>query len=58
MTRNYFSRAGGPYFVYDGYSKNSQKNQEPDGPDKKLFYIIMLGFVITLGTIATFLYFI
>lgn len=54
MGRNHFSRAGGPYFINDGFSKHAE--EPANKPDKGFFYIIVSGFVIALFTIGMFLY--
>ncbi len=57
MGRNHFSRAGGPYFINDGFSHHSENLNKPSiKPDQKLFYSIVTGFVIGLVIIARFLY--
>ena len=54
MGRNHFSRAGGPYFINDGFSKHAE--EQSIKPDKGFFYLIVSGFVIALFTIGMFLY--
>ena len=54
MGRNHFSRAGGPYFINDGFSRHADKPY--DIPSKGFFYLILSGFVITLAAIVTLLY--
>jgi hypothetical protein len=53
MGRNHFSRAGGPYFINDGFSKhdhdhNELSNHEHIKPDTNLFYGLTLGFLSLL----------
>jgi hypothetical protein len=55
MGRNHFSRAGGPYFINDGFTRHADKPY--DTPSKGFFYLILSGFVITLAAIVTLLYF-
>jgi hypothetical protein len=45
MTRNHFSKAGGPYFINDGLSGHSE-NQ--DQSNIEMPYALMLGFVTLL----------
>jgi hypothetical protein len=53
MGRNYFSKAGGPYFINDGFSHHQENLNKPSiKPDKKLFYFIVSGFGIVLATIG------
>lgn len=54
MGRNHFSRAGGPYFINDGFSKH--REEEAIKPDKGFFYFILSGFGIALAAIGSFLY--
>jgi hypothetical protein len=54
MGRNHFSRAGGPYFINDGFSKHAE--EPANKPDKGFFYLILSGFVITLAAIGIVLY--
>jgi hypothetical protein len=55
MGRNHFSRAGGPYFINDGFTRHADKPY--DIPSKGFFYLILSGFVITLASVVTFLFF-
>jgi hypothetical protein len=55
MGRNHFSRAGGPYFINDGFTRHADKPY--DIPSKGFFYLILSGFVITLAAIVTLLFF-
>lgn len=50
MTRNHFSKAGGPYFINDGLSGHDPK---PDNtkPDKGLLLSIAIGGSLLLITI-------
>ncbi len=54
MGRNYFSKAGGPYFINDGFSKhhdhdhNGSSNHEHIKPDTNLFYGLTLSFLSLL----------
>jgi hypothetical protein len=50
MTRNYFSKHGGPYFINDGLSGHC--HEEDIKPDKGLFIFIAIGFVTLLVTIG------
>lgn len=57
MGRNYFSKAGGPYFINDGFSKHDHSHDTPDvhkdiKPNKDLFYFITIGFLSVLLTIG------
>lgn len=54
MGRNYFSKHGGPYFINDGFSRHAE--EQAAKPDKGFFYLIVLGFVITLAIIGITLY--
>lgn len=55
MGRNYFSRAGGPYFINDGFSKHKEHHEDPNHikPDKGLFITIVVSFAILLAVIGT-----
>ena len=61
MTRNHFSKYGGPCFVNDGLSKHTdhdheaRHNHEDIKPDIKVFYSISIGLVIMLVTIGVLL---
>lgn len=55
MGRNYFSKYGGPYFMNDGVTRHADKPYNE--PDKGFFYFILSGFVITLASVVTFLFF-
>ena len=55
MGRNYFSKHGGPYFINDGFTRHADKPYVK--PDKGFFYFIAIGFVIALGIIGSFLFF-
>jgi hypothetical protein len=48
MTRNHFSRHGGPYFINDGLSSH---NEEDIKPDKGLLLSIAIGGSIMLITL-------
>lgn len=57
MGRNYFSKAGGPYFINDGFSKHSHDHKPEDEhedikQDNMLAIYLSLGFVILLGFIG------
>ena len=54
MGRNYFSKAGGPYFINDGFSKHSH-SPEDIKPDRVLLASILIGFGIVFITIASLL---
>ena len=50
MTRNYFSKHGGPYFVNDGFSKHDHDHKpnayhEDIKPDLTFFYALTIVFV-------------
>lgn len=49
MTRNYFSKAGGPYFINDGLSGHSENKEQAN---QEMPYAVMVGFVTLLVTIA------
>lgn len=53
MTRNYFSKHGGPYFKNNGVSKHSHHHDDPHDikPDRALFLSIVVGFPIMLITL-------
>jgi hypothetical protein len=55
MTRNHFSRHGGPMFINHGFSQHSHDDPEDIKPDKVLFFSISLGFVIILTVIVALL---
>lgn len=61
MGRNHFSRAGGPYFINNGFSKHtdhdhkSGHNHDDIKPDNVLVVCITIGAVIVLFTIASLL---
>ena len=57
MTRNHFSKKGGPYFVNDGFTHHTDKPQSPK-PDMKVLYRSLVRFGIVLVTIAVLLLFI
>ena len=58
MGRNYFSKAGGPYFINNGFSKhddhdhNESSNHEHTKPDPNLFYGLSIGFLSLLVVIS------
>jgi hypothetical protein len=57
MGRNHFSKAGGPYFINDGFSKHDHdhkpgSNHEDIKPDTKVLYFIAIGFGIVLAVIG------
>lgn len=58
MGRNHFSRAGGPYFINDGFSKHtdhdhkSGSNHEHIKPDTTLFGILSMGFLTIMVCIS------
>jgi hypothetical protein len=57
MGRNYFSKAGGPYFINDGFSKHDHyhkpgSNHEHTKPDPNLFYGLCIGFLSLLVVIG------
>lgn len=58
MGRNHFSRAGGPYFINDGFSKHtdhdhkSGHNHNDIKPDSTLFGILAMGFITILVCIS------
>ena len=51
MTRNHFSKKGGPYFISDGFSKHTPEPEDIK-PDTKVLYFITIGFGILLATIG------
>ena len=57
MGRNYFSKAGGPYFINDGFSKHDHdhkpgSNHEHIKQDANLFYGLTILFISLLAFIA------
>ena len=58
MGRNHFSRAGGPYFINDGFSHhtdhdhNELSNHKHIKPDKGLFYTVLIGYALMLSIVA------
>jgi hypothetical protein len=54
MGRNYFSKAGGPYFINDGFSKHTHSHEDPNHikPDTNLFYGLTLSFLSLLAIIS------
>jgi hypothetical protein len=57
MGRNYFSKAGGPYFINDGFSRHDHdhkpgSNHEHTKPDANLFYGLTIGFLSLLVIIG------
>ena len=58
MGRNHFSRAGGPYFINDGFSHhtdhdhNEESNHQHTKPDTNLFYGLVIGFLSLLAIIS------
>ena len=50
MGRNYFSKAGGPYFINDGLSHH--KVEGFTKPDPNLFYGLTIGFVSVILAIG------
>jgi hypothetical protein len=54
MGRNYFSKAGGPYFINDGFSHHtdhdheSGHNHDDIKPSSNLFYGLTIGFGIAI----------
>lgn len=60
MTRNHFSKKGGPYFINDGFSKHDHLHKPGDThedikPDIKVFITLTIGFVLIVFTIASLL---
>jgi hypothetical protein len=47
MGRNYFSKAGGPYFVNDGFSRHSENSPKPS--NKKDIITFICGSGVILG---------
>ena len=47
MGRNYFSKAGGPYFVNDGFSRHAENSPKPS--NKKDIQLFACGAVGILG---------
>lgn len=45
MGRNHFSKAGGPYFINDGFSGHSENKHDPK---LDVTYTLILGFVTLL----------
>jgi len=63
MTRNHFSKYGGPCFVNDGTSMHDHdhkpdKPHEDIKPDMKVFYFIASSFGVLITSIGIGLYFI
>jgi hypothetical protein len=54
MGRNHFSRAGGPYFINDGFSKHDHSHEDPNHNelDKGLALYIAIGFLSLLAIIS------
>jgi hypothetical protein len=58
MGRNHFSRAGGPYFINNGFSNHTDhdhkegSNHQHPKPDTKLFYGLVIGFLSLLAIIG------
>jgi len=57
MGRNHFSRAGGPYFINDGFSKHDHhhkpgSNHEHIKPDSNLFIGLAISFLSLLAIIG------
>jgi len=55
MTRNHFSKKGGPYFINDGFTHHIE---EPSKPATKVLYNRLVGFGIVLviiGVLVSFL---
>jgi hypothetical protein len=58
MGRNYFSKAGGPYFINDGFTHHTENiNKTPIKPDIKVFYGLTTVFVSLILGIGIALYF-
>jgi hypothetical protein len=57
MTRNHFSKHGGPMFVNHGFSAHDHSHDDPEDikPDKVLFFSITIGFVLMLTVIVAIL---
>ena len=53
MGRNHFSRAGGPYFINNGFSKHTHSHDDPHDikPDRALLLSLLVGIPIWLITI-------
>jgi hypothetical protein len=51
MGRNHFSKAGGPYFINDGFSSHSE-NQEQQDADQYKYILSAIGFVSLLAVIG------
>lgn len=51
MGRNHFSKAGGPYFINDGFSGHSE-NQDKQQADEFKYIVSAIGFVTLLGIIG------
>jgi len=52
MGRNYFSKAGGPYFINDGFSGHSNDNPNQNELDKGLVLFISIGLLSLLAVIS------
>jgi len=57
MGRNHFSKAGGPYFINDGFSKHTHSHEDPNHikPDRILLASILIGFGIVFTIVASLL---
>jgi len=60
MGRNYFSKAGGPYFINDGFSKHDHSHKPGEShedvkPDRVVVTSIIIGFVTMFIIIASLL---
>ena len=61
MTRTHFSNYAGPHFINDGVSRHDHyhkpdETHEDIKPDIKVFYSLIMGFVILLTSIGITLY--
>jgi hypothetical protein len=54
MGRNHFSRAGGPYFINDGFSQHTHSHEDPNHNelDKGLALFIAIGLLSLLAIIS------
>ena len=60
MGRNYFSKAGGPYFINDGFSEHDHSHKPGEShedikPDRVVVTSIIIGFVTMFIIIASLL---
>lgn len=55
MTRNHFSKAGGPYFINDGFSGHSENHKPKDQSEGFVLFVSIgiLAIVVTVSLIIT-----